>query len=67
MFKVGKTIVNFAVEPQLTVYHKGEQQPTIQLFFGLTLQRKRLPKHVASALAGGPPRPGPSPAASARD
>jgi hypothetical protein len=40
VFKVGKTIVNVAMEPQFTVYHKGEQQPTVQLFFGLTLQRK---------------------------
>jgi hypothetical protein len=38
---VGKTIVNVTMEPQFTVYHKGEQQPTVQLFFGLTLQRKR--------------------------
>jgi hypothetical protein len=41
VFMVGKTIVNVTMEPQFTVYHKGEQQPTVQLFFGLTLQRKR--------------------------
>jgi hypothetical protein len=41
VFMVGKTIVNVTMEPQFTVFHKGEQQPTVQLFFGLTLQRKR--------------------------
>ncbi len=40
VFTVGKTIVNVTMEPQFTIYHKGEQQPTLQLFFGLTLQRK---------------------------
>jgi hypothetical protein len=40
VFTVGKTIVNVTMEPQVTVYHKGEQQPTLQLFFGLTLQRQ---------------------------
>lgn len=40
VFNVGKTIVNVTMEPQFSVYHKGEQQPTLQLFFGLTLQRK---------------------------
>ena len=60
VFKVGKTIVNVAVEPQVTVYHKGEQQATMQLFFGLSLQRKRLPKPVPPALADGPARPVPT-------
>jgi hypothetical protein len=44
VFMTGKTIVNVTAEPQITVYHKGEQQPTTQLFLGLTLQRKRVPK-----------------------
>ena len=52
VFLVGKTIVNVTVEPQITVYHKGEQQPTMQLFFGLTLQWKKKEKAVHSALAG---------------
>ena len=41
VFMVGKTIVNVTAEPQFTIYHKGEQQPTLQMFVGLTLQRKR--------------------------
>jgi hypothetical protein len=40
VFNVGKTIVNVTMEPQFTIYHKGAGQPTVQLFFGLTLQRK---------------------------
>jgi hypothetical protein len=55
VFLVGGTIVNVTVEPQVTVYHKGEQQPTMQLFFGLTLQWKRGEKKSArSALVAQP-------------
>jgi len=42
------------VEPQATVYHKGEQQPGMQLFLGLTLQWKKPEKATSSALAGVP-------------
>jgi hypothetical protein len=68
VFLVGGTIVNVALEPQVTVYHKGEQQPSMQLFFGLTLQWRRKEKALHSALADLPrrdsrssvgPRPGP--------
>ena len=41
VMELGKTIVNVTFEPQFSVYHKGEQQPTTQLFLGLTLQWKR--------------------------
>jgi hypothetical protein len=66
VFLVGGTIVNVAVEPQVTVYHKGEQQPSMQLFFGLTLQWKgkddrkahsalaNLPHHGSSSMVGPP-------------
>jgi hypothetical protein len=50
VFMVGKTIVNVTAEPQVAVYHKGEQQPAFQAFFGLTLQRKRTPRSVASSV-----------------
>lgn len=40
VFIVDKTIINVAMEPQVTVYHKGEQQPTMQLFFSMSLQWK---------------------------
>jgi len=38
---LGKTIVNVTFEPQFTIFHKGAQQPTVQLFAGLTLQWKK--------------------------
>jgi hypothetical protein len=38
VFKVANTIVNAFVEPQFTVYHKGEGQPSFQLFMGINLQ-----------------------------
>jgi hypothetical protein len=41
VLQVGRTIVNVTMEPQFTVFHKGEQQPAVQLFFGLTLQWKK--------------------------
>jgi hypothetical protein len=41
VLQLGKTIVNVTMEPQFTVFHSGEQQPTVQLFFGLTLQWKK--------------------------
>jgi hypothetical protein len=71
VFMVGRTIVNVTAEPQITVYHKGEQQPAFQAFLGLTLQRKRMPKSApgsarlqADALA--PPAPWPPAATSGR-
>jgi hypothetical protein len=41
VMEIGTTIVNVSFEPQISVYHKGEQQPATQLFFGFTLQWKR--------------------------
>ena len=38
---LGKTIVNVTAEPQFTIFHKGEGQPSVQLFAGLTLQWKK--------------------------
>jgi len=35
---LGGTIVNLFVEPQFTVYHKGQGLPTLQVFAGLNLQ-----------------------------
>ena len=56
VFLVGGTIINVTMEPQVTVYHKGEQQPTMQLFFGLTLQWKRKETARRSALVQMPRR-----------
>jgi len=41
VLEIDKTIINVTAEPQVTVYHKGEQQPSFQLFLGLTLQWRR--------------------------
>jgi len=38
VFKVANTIVNAFLEPQFTVYHRGEGQPSFQLFMGINLQ-----------------------------
>jgi hypothetical protein len=56
VLELDKTIVNVTFEPQVTVYHKGEQQPSVQLFFGLTLQWRRGSKSPKSALIDMPRR-----------
>jgi hypothetical protein len=38
VFRVGKTVVNAFVEPQYSVFSKGEAQPQWQLFSGINLQ-----------------------------
>lgn len=38
VFKVANTIVNSFIEPQITVYHRGEGQPSFQLLMGINLQ-----------------------------
>lgn len=38
VIKVGKTVYNFFLEPQLSVSHKGIGQPTIQIYAALNLQ-----------------------------
>ena len=38
VFKVGHTVMNAWVEPQFTVYHKGQGLPSFQLFMGINLQ-----------------------------
>jgi hypothetical protein len=37
-------IVNAFVEPQFTVYSKGDGQPAFQLFMGLNMQWSKKPK-----------------------
>ena len=36
--KMGKTVFNFFVEPQVTVLSSGVGQPKFQLFFGFNTQ-----------------------------
>jgi hypothetical protein len=38
VFKVGRTVVNGFLEPQFSVYSKGEAQPRWQVFAGINLQ-----------------------------
>lgn len=38
VFRAGSAMVNMFVEPQMTVYSKGEGQPAYQIFFGMNLQ-----------------------------
>jgi hypothetical protein len=38
VFKVGRTVVNGFLEPQFSVYAKGEAQPQWQVFAGINLQ-----------------------------
>jgi len=38
VFKVGKTVVNAFLEPQWSVYSKGDNQPRWQLFAGINMQ-----------------------------
>lgn len=38
VFRVGKTVVNAFVEPQYSVYSKGQAQPQWQVFSGINLQ-----------------------------
>ena len=35
---LGRTIVNVFIEPQMTVYHKGQGLPSLQVFAGINLQ-----------------------------
>jgi hypothetical protein len=44
VFKGAGGIVNAFIEPQFSVYSKGEGQPAIQLFMGLNLQWAKKPK-----------------------
>jgi len=44
VMELDKTIVDVTIEPQITVYHMGEQRPSAQLCLGLTLQWRRTPK-----------------------
>jgi len=38
ILRLGGTIANLFVEPQFTVYHKGQGVPSLQVFAGLNLQ-----------------------------
>jgi hypothetical protein len=39
VFKIGDVVANAFIEPQLTIYAKGDFQPAVQFFAGLNLQR----------------------------
>jgi hypothetical protein len=38
VFKVGEAVTNAFIEPQFSVYHKGQGLPVWQLFFGMNFQ-----------------------------
>ena len=39
IFRIGDTVANAFIEPQLTIYAKGDFQPAVQFFAGINFQR----------------------------